>query len=203
MRLGVVSVFFLFFIQFLYPQSDTTSFDLLPNKLSLVEKTLWGKRGLFRVAGLAPLTLESREKELRLRRAMLSFHQLGGFITLGLMTATVYYGQQVFDGKYELINKHRNFVKATVVSYYLTASFTLFSSPPLVRHERETSSISIHKALAWIHFAGMISTPIWGLSIKKTADPDKFSKLKKLHQISGYITFTSLAGAMIVVTFFK
>ncbi|MFN3134831.1 MAG: hypothetical protein ACK44H_04590 [Candidatus Kryptonium sp.] len=203
MRLGFVLMLLFFFVQFLYSQSDTASFDLLPKKLSLVEKTLWGKQGLFRLVGVAPLTFESREKELRLRRTMLSLHQLGGFITVGLMTGTVYYGQQVFNGKYELINKHRNFVKATVVSYYLTASLALFSPPPLIRHEKETSSISIHKALAWVHFTGMISTPILGLSIKKTSDPDKAHRLRQIHQISGYITLASLTGAMIVVALFK
>ena len=203
MRLGFILIFLFFFVQFLHPQSDTASVDLMPKKLSLVEKTLWGKQGLFRIIGIAPLTMESREKELKLRRTMLSLHQLGGFVTVGLMAMTVYYGQQVFNGKYELINKHRGFVRATVVSYYLTASLSLFSPPPLVRREKETSSISIHKALAWVHFAGMLSTPILGLSTRKTLDPDKAARLRQIHRVSGYITLASLTGAMIVVTFFK
>lgn len=200
MRLAFIFLLFSSF-QVLNAQSnDTTSFDLLPQKLSLIEKPLWGKQGFFRIIGLAPLTPEAREKELKLRRTMLSLHQLGGFITLGLTATSVYYGQQVFNGKYEFFNAHRSFVRATVVSYYLTASLALFSPPSLVRHDKETSSITIHKALAWIHFAGMISTPILGLSIKESSDP---IKTKQIHQISGYITLASLAAGMLVVTFFR
>jgi len=199
MRLGFILLLFLF-SQVLKAQSDTSSVNLLPQKLSLIEKTLWGERGFFRIVGIAPLTPEAREKEIKFRRTMLSLHQLGGFITLGLMTATVYYGQRVFDGEYELLNKHRNLVKFTIASYYLTASLALFSPPPLVRHKKETSSISIHKALAWVHFAGMISTPLLGLSVKKSSDP---IKARRIHRISGYITLASLTSAMIVITFFR
>jgi hypothetical protein len=96
MRAFLFAFLLFHFAQFLNSQTDTTS-SLLPDKMSVLEKGLWGKNGLFRITGLAPLTPEARQSELKLRRAMLSIHQIGGFTTLGLMAISAYYGKKAYD----------------------------------------------------------------------------------------------------------
>ena len=57
------------------------------------------------------------------------------------------------------------------------------------------SSISWHKALAAVHFSGMLITPILGSAIEDDYE------LRHFHQVSGYVTLAAFAGAMLVVTF--
>lgn len=199
------ALLFLFTLLILFPsdlksQPDTTSISLLPNKLSILEKALWGERGLFRITGLAPLTPQAREKELKLRRTMLSIHQLGGFTTLGLMLVSAYYGKKVFDGDYSAVNKHRSLVRVTIASYTLTALLALTSPPPLVRREKGEGSLSLHKTLAWIHGAGMIATAVLGRQVRESETIDDYNRLKKIHMGVAITTFTALASAMIVIT---
>lgn len=176
---------------------------LLPDKMSLMEKGLWGEHGILRGIGLAPeLTRESRIQELQLRRTMLSIHQIGGFASLGLMLATCYYGQRIIDGGVE---GRRNFestkkalVTATIATYSLTALLSILSPPPLIRRD-EFSTTTLHKTLAWFHVAGMIITPILGslINTHRAFHTDK----AHYHQIAGYITTAIFASAMITVTF--
>jgi hypothetical protein len=176
---------------------------LLPDKMSLLERGVWGESGFLRWTGIASLlTPEVRKHELEIRRVMLSIHQIGGFTTLGLMLATCYYGQKIIDGgvdgrrNYE--NTKNTLVTATITSYSITALLSLLSPPPLIRRD-EASTISTHKTLAWLHVAGMIVTPILGSLISRnhTFNMDE----AHVHQISGYITTALFATSMIVVTF--
>ena len=138
---------------------------LLPDNMSFAEKALWGENGFFRKIGLvAPLDREERKYELKLRRTMLTAHQIGGFTTLGLMLAAVYYGQRVIDGRRDLGDVHQGLVAATIASYSLTGLLAVLSPPPFIRRD-EGGTIAVHKTLAWIHVAGMIITPILGSMI--------------------------------------
>jgi hypothetical protein len=173
---------------------------LLPPHLSLLESGLWGENGILRSTGLAgPLTAESRKRELSLRRAMLTVHQVGGFLTLGLMGTTVYFGQMALDNPRTRSYRetHSDFVTATILSYSLTGALALLSPPPLIRRD-EISTTSIHKTLAWIHVAGMILTPILGASLHHSMNYDQRARF---HQISAYVTTATFAASMIVVTF--
>jgi hypothetical protein len=183
------------------PAVDTTAVTpkrkLLPDNMSLMERSLWGESGLFRSVGLAaPLTPEVRKSELGLRRTMLSIHQIGGFVTLGLMISTVYYGQLVLNGHRQYLPRHKAFVAATIVSYTATGLLSVMSPPPLIRRD-EISTTTIHKTLAWVHFLGMVVTPIIGKTIKHSSNIN----MAHYHQVSAYITTGALAASMIVVTF--
>ncbi len=195
MRLGFLVLFFLA-VQNLHSQNDTT-INLLPNKMSILEKALWGEKGFFRITGIAPLTPEARERELKFRRTMLSLHQLGGFTTLGLMALSGYYGKKVYDGKYEFVDRHRTLVRITIASYTLTALLAITSPPPLIRREKSGGSIAIHKTLAWIHSTGMIATAILGRNVR--LNPEDYNRLKKIHMGVAIATFTSLSFSMIVI----
>ncbi|MEL0073015.1 MAG: hypothetical protein VW710_01065 [Flavobacteriaceae bacterium] len=76
--------------------------QLLPEKMVFTQRLLWGEKGLLRKINWAPLTLEQREKELKLRRKMLTVHQTIGFITLRGMIAQGLLGTQLYNQKFEL-----------------------------------------------------------------------------------------------------
>jgi len=199
----------LFALAFLIPQiasAASSQPSLLPELLSPGEKIMWGEHGLMRWSGLYPLTEEGRTQELKLRRTMLTVHELGGFATLAAMIATATYGQLTLNGNKSLGETHKTLATITIFSYFTTAALSLLSPPPLVRR-KEWSTISIHKGLATIHFTGMVLTPLLaqGIAIRERnagksdfqIDEDK----AQFHQISGYITTVAFASAMAVITF--
>ncbi|MDB5048567.1 MAG: hypothetical protein JWO30_1638 [Fibrobacteres bacterium] len=174
--------------------SEVQADPLLPEILSPGEKLMWGEHGFMRVIGAFPLTEESREKELQLRRTMLTVHQIGGFLTLASMVATDYCGQMIVNGESGYEGAKSTLAWTTVGAYFATASLSLLSPPPVIRRPG-WSSVSTHKALAWVHFTGMIITPLLGTMIEDKHD------LRLYHQISGYVTTAAFAGAMFVITF--
>ena len=176
-----------------------TEVKLLPDRISFMENFLWGQNGFFRKAGIAaPLTPESRKNELEVRRTMLTAHLIGGITTLGLMLAASYYGQRIIDGHRNFRGTHQTLVAATIADYSLTALLAVLSPPPLIRRSEE-STITIHKTLAWVHFAGMIVTPILGNMIGGRRN---FNVSRAhVHQIAAYATTAVFASAMIVIMF--
>jgi len=173
---------------------------LLPDNLSIVERGLWGENGFLRTIGIAsPLTPESRKSELKLRRTMLTLHQIGGFVTLGLMLGAVYYGQQILNGQNGYRRAHQGFVEATIISYSTTGLLAILSPPPLIRRN-DWGTTTIHKTLAWIHVAGMIITPILGGMINRRGTPEAYLRSEHFHQISAYITTGVFAASLIVIT---
>jgi hypothetical protein len=182
---------------------------LLPDNLSFMERGLWGESGFFRSIGIAgDLTPESRKSELTARRTMLTMHQIGGFVTLGLMGVTLWYGQKTLnDSNLPAQDRtdqsnHNRWVTYTIISYGLTGLLAVISPPPLIRRN-ETSTTTIHKTLAWIHFAGMILTPIIGNMVRKRSGRFTYIDLPnaRFHQISAYATSGVFAASLIIITF--
>ncbi|HKP97219.1 MAG TPA: hypothetical protein VJ385_15830 [Fibrobacteria bacterium] len=174
--------------------SPLTADPLLPETLGPGERLLWGEHGVMRSIGAYPLTEESRERELLLRRRMLTAHQIGGFLTLASMIATAYCGQMILNGESGYEGAKSVLAWTTVGAYFTTASLSLLSPPPVIRRSG-WSSVSTHKALAWVHFTGMILTPVLGTLIEDDRD------VRTWHQVSGYVTTAAFAGAMLVITF--
>jgi hypothetical protein len=190
-------------------QAPRSTSRLMPDNLSFMEKGLWGENGFFRSIGIAgALSPESRKSELSARRTMLTMHQIGGFVTLGLMGVTLYYGQKTLNESNIPSqvrtdqNKHNQFVTYSIISYGLTGLLAVISPPPLIRRD-ETSTTTIHKTLAWIHFAGMVLTPIIGNMVKKRSGRVSYIDLPTahFHQISAYATTGVFAASMIIITF--
>ena len=182
---------------------------LLPDDMSIMERGLWGENGILRGIGIAsPLTPEVRKHELAVRRTMLTMHQIGGFLTLGSMLTAVYFGQKSLSSPYTgqrndpYRSSHQTFVTTTIGLYAATGLLAILSPPPLIRRD-ETSTITIHKTLAWIHVAGMIVTPILGKQIFKRGPVGRYADVNqaRYHQISAYITTAVFAASLIVVTF--
>jgi hypothetical protein len=171
---------------------------LLPDNISWMEKGLWGENGFLRSAGLAsPLTPESRTSELGLRRGMLVAHQIGGFVTLGLMASAAYSGQKIIDGNSGYRPYHQAFVAGTIATYSITGLLAVLSPPPMIRRD-EISTTTIHKTLAWVHAAGMIITPILGSMISRRSSS---TQKEHIHQLAGYITLATYTAALVTVTF--
>jgi hypothetical protein len=171
---------------------------LLPQNISFMEKGLWGEEGLLRTSGIAaPLTPESRTSELSLRRGMLVAHQIGGFVTLGLMASAAYAGQKIIDGNSGYRPYHQAFVAGTIATYSATGLLAILAPPPVIRRD-EVSTTTIHKTIAWVHAAGMIITPILGSMISRRSSS---TQKEHIHQISGYITLATFTASMITVTF--
>jgi hypothetical protein len=196
------------------PEGDTLVQDetpkLLPDKISFGEKLFWGESGVFRGIGFAsPLTPEVRKHELSVRRAMLTMHQIGGFLALASMIGTAWTGQRTIDDPHNQTkrNAHKTFIASTIITYSLTASLSILSPPPLIRRD-EGGTTAIHKTLAWFHVAGMILTPIIGSMVSQRGKPGPSStgpgidiNKAHFHQYAGYITTAIFAASMIVITF--
>ncbi|HEY6952895.1 MAG TPA: hypothetical protein VI758_10840 [Bacteroidota bacterium] len=182
---------------------------LLPENISFMEKTVWGENGFLRSAGIAaPLTPEVRKSELGIRRAMLSTHQIGGFVTLASMLAAVYYGQKSLNDPNSgthldpYRSKHQLFVTTTIVTYSATGLLAILAPPPMIRRN-EFSTTTLHKTLAWVHVIGMIVTPILGGTVLKRGPIGRYLDINqaRYHQISAYATTAVFMASMITVTF--
>jgi len=163
---------------------------LLPQKMIFTQSLLWGKNGLFRKTGISKLSLEQREKELKVRNVMLKSHQIIGYLTLAGMVAQGIMGGKLYNGGYDLYNAHKTLGKWVTASYFTGAGLSLFAPPPLVRKKlKGFNSIKAHKWLAFIHFSGMIATNAWS---KEDRD---------WHKYAAYTTFASYATAVLVFKF--
>ena len=164
--------------------------QLLPQKMIFTQSLLWGKKGLFRKTGISKLSLEQREKELKVRNVMLKSHQIIGYLTLAGMVAQGIMGGKLYNGDYELYDAHKTLGEWVTVSYFTGAGLSLFAPPPLVRKKvKGFKSIKAHKWLAYVHFSGMIATNAWS---KEDRD---------WHKYAAYTTFASYATAVLVFKF--
>lgn len=194
-------------------QKDTTSIDLLgeislagqqqtkllPDKIVFTQRMLWGERGLMRNFNAFELTPEKRQKELKLRRTMLVTHQVMGFATLGGMIAQGFVGAKLYKAggnDYErLKDTHEALATAVEVGYFTTAGLSLFAPPKMLNERKGFSSIKLHKGLAVIHLAGMVTTMV--LAGQLESHPE----LKPYHRAAAYSAFGAFAASMIVIKF--
>ncbi len=163
---------------------------LLPERMLVTQKLLWGEKGLLRTTGIAPLSLEQRQKELKLRRIMLTTHQILGYTTLAAMVAQGIIGGKLYNGDYDLYKLHKDMGMVVNISYFTTAGLSLFTPPPLINKKiKGFSSIKAHKTLATVHLSAMVVTNIY-----KDRDRD-------IHKTAAYTAFGSYALAILVFKF--
>jgi hypothetical protein len=177
-------------LESLFVEEMTMEEQLLPQKMIFTQSLLWGKKGLFRKTGISKLSLEQREKELKVRNVMLKSHQIIGYLTLAGMVAQGIMGGKLYNGDYKLYDAHKTLGEWVTVSYFTGAGLSLFAPPPLVRKKvKGFNSIKAHKWLAYVHFSGMIATNAWS---KEDRD---------WHKYAAYTTFASYATAVLVFKF--
>ena len=196
-----LSLLFLFFVLFGFSQEKQDLFslietekkeiDLLPEKMVFTQRLLWGEKGLFRKTGIVELNLENRQKELKLRKSMLTTHQVLGYLTLASMIAQGIIGGKLYNGDESLRSTHKTMGQVVNIGYFTGAGLSLFSPPPLVNKKKSKGfdSIKAHKLLATVHFSAMVATNHY-----KHRD-------KKIHRASAYTAFASYATAVIVLKF--
>ncbi|MFN5761258.1 MAG: hypothetical protein ACK4V4_06380 [Sphingobacteriales bacterium] len=174
---------------------QTADSALLPQKMLVTQRLLWGEKGLMRISGIAPLTIESRKKEMQVRRGSLKVHQALGFITLGGMVAQGIVGSQLYKGNYKVKDLHEGLASAINVTYSLGAVTSLLAPPPMVNRDKKITSLRLHKWLSLVHMSGMIATNVLaGLAEENV-------KYKSAHRAAAYTAFASFAAAMVVIKF--
>lgn len=176
-------------------QEEKKDTALLPPKIMITQRALWGERGLLRSWNIAPLTVEQRQKEMKIRRVMLKTHQVLGFVTLGGMIAQGIVGSQLYNGKFELRDTHEALATGINITYSLGALTSLFAPPPLVNRDKGVTSLRLHKWLALVHMSGMIATNILANNISENPE------LRGVHRAVAFTTFASYAAAMVVIKF--
>ena len=168
--------------------------NLLPEKMLITQRILWGEKGLFRKTGIAKLSIENREKELIVREKMLKAHQIIGYITFAGMIYQGILGGKMYNGDYSVYDTHKTLGKIVSASYFTGAGLSLFTPPPLVSREREgLNNIKLHKIFANIHVPAMIITNVYA---DKQHDADKY---REIHKVSAYTAFASYSFAMISI----
>jgi hypothetical protein len=178
--------------------------ELLPKRMMLTQRMFWGEKGLLRLTHIAPeLSIENRQKELKIRRNMFKIHQAVGIATAVGMLAQGFLGAKVYrydftEGSFEKYDKLRNFHSglATGINIaYGTTALMAFTSPPKQINRKGISNMKVHKALSYIHLTGMITTNVLSGRIKENV------KLKPLHRAAAYTTFGSFAAAIAIIKF--
>ncbi|WP_250630892.1 hypothetical protein [Rhodoflexus caldus] len=179
----------------LLEQEDTATV-LLPERMMLTQGLLWGKKGLLRISGIAPLTEAARTRELKARRTMLVLHQALGYATLGGMVAQGIVGQRLYNNySRELRNAHEGLATGITVTYFSTAALSLLAPPPMINRKKDRNSTTQwHKRLAFLHMAGMIAT----LALAEKASLPEY---KPYHRAAAFTAFGGLAVSMVIMKF--
>ncbi|MEY3921253.1 MAG: hypothetical protein RL634_1014 [Bacteroidota bacterium] len=168
-------------------KSDSVT-QLLPPKMLITQRILWGQKGLMRP--IVQLNMANREKELKVRRAMLVAHQILGFVTLGGMVGQGITGSQLYKGDYRIKDLHEGLATTVNLTYGATAAMSFFAPPPLINRDKKLSAIRLHKLLSIVHLAGMITTNVLAENAPKA-----------YHRAAAIATFASFGAAIISVKF--
>ena len=175
---------------------NTEKPTLLPEKMLISQRVLWGEKGLLRKTGVVKLSLENREKELIVREKMLKAHQIIGYITFAGMIYQGILGGKLYNGDYSVYETHKTLGKVVTVSYFTGAGLSLFTPPPLVNRKKEgLSNIRLHKILANVHVPAMIVTNIYA---DKQYEKRSY---KEIHKVSAYTAVASYTLAMFTIIF--
>lgn len=210
MKYFLLILFLCFLSTHLYAQTDSTQNNsllqelnastadqekLLPNKMMITQRMLWGEKGLMRKFNRFELTPEKRQNELKLRRTALAAHQVLGFATLGGMLAQGIVGSRLYNGDYNLKDTHEALGAAVNFTYFTTASLSLFAPPKLIDERKGYSSIKVHKWLAVVHMSAMIATNVLANRIEDRPE------LKPYHRAAAYTAFGAFAASMLIIKF--
>ena len=197
----------LFCVQPVAAQSDSLLQQLLsannvdssliqpPAKMLFTQRALWGKGGLLKNRYSGNDLVANRQKDLKIRRTMLQLHQIGGFVTIGGMIAQGVIGNKLYKGDFKVRELHENMGMAVNLTDGFTALNGHFAPPAAFSRDKKITSIRLHKWLAVLHLSGMIATNILGTQIENNVS------LKPYHRAAAYVSFASLATALIVIKF--
>lgn len=178
--------------------TDSEKTVLLPKRMLLTQRIFWGEHGLYRRTGIAPkLTLENREKELRIRRNMFKLHQTLGFITAAGMITQGILGSRLYkpDTYSDKLKNIHGAVATGVNIGYATTALMAFTAPPPMLNRKGISNIKVHKYLSYVHLSAMIATNVLGPRIS-----DNY-KLKPYHRAAAYTAVGGYLAAIAMIKF--
>ena len=92
------------------------------------QSLLWGKKGLFRKTGISKLSVEQRQKELKVRNVMLKSHQVIGYLTLAGMVAQGIMGGRLYNGETQLYDAQKIYEIINCL-FYWSRNVTFYSTP--------------------------------------------------------------------------
>ncbi len=166
--------------------------SLLPERMLITQRMLWGKNGLYRKVGIAPrvLTSESRDKELKIRRTMFRIHQGIGLATAGAMIAQGFIGSRLYKEGGKIKELHENMATGLNIGYATTALMSFTAPPPFI-NRKKFDNIKLHKILSYVHLSGMITTNVLARRIE-----NNYSVNKPLHRAVAFGTFGAYALAI-------
>ena len=157
-----------------------------------------------------PATLarhQALEQELALRRRMLNYHQMAGFLTLGSLTATVVLGQLDYLDKYggrgdvgTYHQWHRWVAFASTAIFAGTASLAVFAPVPIPKEQR-LDRTTLHKIAMTIAATGMAAQIVLGIVTASTEGRRAQRDYALAHQIIGYTTLAAAFTGLGVFTF--
>ncbi len=171
---------------------------LLPEKMLFTQRMLWGEKGLYRKVGIAPkeITIETREKELKVRRTMFRVHQAMGIATAAGMLVQGYLGTRIYNPETyttRLKNLHEGMATGLNIGYATTALMS-FTAPPAAVYRKKFDNIKLHRILSYVHLSGMITTNVLASRIDRN-----FQVNKKLHRGVAFTTFGAYAAAIATI----
>lgn len=177
-------------------EEETEETPLLPDRMLVTQRLLWGEKGLYRAIGFAPkqLTAETRERELKVRRTMFKIHQATGFLAAGGMLAQAIIGPKLYNGNFGIRELHEGVALGTNIAYGTTAIMSLTSPPPMV-NRKKFDNIKLHKILAGVHLSGMVATNILA------HQAGKGNVNKNWHRAAAITTFSAYAAAIASIKF--
>ena len=147
------------------------------------------------------------ERKASLRRNMLQLHQLGGFVTLGALSATVIAGQLNYNDKYGGggdTGRYRTFhsvaAYSSVAIFAATGLLAVFAPNPTEKKTR-LDTATVHKILLAIATAAMASEVVLGPLTGSAEGTLRQRDLALAHQIIGYTALASTAAGFFVLTF--
>ncbi len=150
--------------------------------------------------GFAPdQTKGNAEEQARLdkRSHMLKIHQRLGLLTLVPMLATIITsgGASGRHGSASGRNLHGALGLLTAGLYFTSASYAIRA--PGIPGTAIRGPIRLHKALAWIHGAGMILTPILGAMARAQLDRgERVHGIAAAHSAVADVTYAAYAAAI-------
>lgn len=176
--------------------------DLLPERMLITQRMLWGQNGLYRKIGIAPktLTAASRERELKARRNMFRVHQTLGLVTAAGMLAQGIVGSKLYKpGGYsdQLKRTHEGIATGINIGYFTTALMSFTAPPPMV-NRKKFDNIKLHKILSYVHLSGMIATNVLSKQIDGNSNP---ANIKKWHRAAAFTTFGAYTAAIATIKF--
>jgi hypothetical protein len=88
----------------------------------------------------------------------------------------------------------------TTLSYITTRTLAALMPDP---YDAAASrpGLAAHRALSWVHLAGMIAMPILGVATARTTDQQTRESLAAAHLVVGYTTFASVSAAAAIMVF--